>query len=234
MSLFAWRIVGITGASLFLICFIIMIIFGFTKNRLYKDFRRDELIRRTRGVNSTNFLYFTGIETAKFINKYVIMKTLTDKFLVCHYNKVYKKIAFSVIQYSSTRKVISVLKCVELSTGSSSKIISLKKKCKYVNIVVNKVDGEEINSSVIKPISRTKIKLYCFFKFLLLLGFMVGLRHLICGEYFARAFLNGLVNYSILLASLGVAFVVSILNLIGLLSKNRKARNGGVLEYEFV
>ena len=238
MSLYAWRLVGMIGAGVFVLSALIMLIAGFIRNKFYKEFHRDELVKRSKGVNSKNFLYFTGNETAKYINKYVIMKTMTDKYLVCHYNKPYKKITYTVIQYSGIRRAISVLKCVELSTSDSSKIIALKRRCKYVNIIINKVDGEEINTSAIKPISRAKIRAYCFFKFFTLLGFFVAARHgiveLVGGETFSRAFFNGTVNIILMIASVVVAALISIFHRIGLAAKSRKARNGGVLEYEFI
>ena len=238
MSLYAWRLVAIIASGVFVVSALIMIIAGFIKNKFYKEFHRDELVKRTRSVNSKNYLYFTANETAKYINKYVVMKTMTDKYLVCHYNRPYKKITFTIIQYSGFRKAISVLKCVELGTGDSSKIIALKRRCKYVNIIVNKVDDEELNTSAIKPISRGKIRAYCFFKFFLLLGFFIGLRHgiieLVGGDTYARAFLNGTFNIILLIASVVISALISIFHRIGLGAKSRKARNGGVLEYEFI
>ena len=238
MSLLAWRIVAAVCLFVSIVSFMVLSICKFNVNRLYKNFTRDELVRRTKGVNSTNYLYFTNRETSKYINKYVIMKTFADKLLVCHYNKPYKKIVYTVVQMSSTKRIIKVSKCVELMTGDSSKIITLKRRCKFVNIVVNKVDTVIVNNSAIKPLSESYIKKYCFFKYFSFVGFFMTLRHLffelILGQYFLRALLNSIFNYILIGTCILVPAIIVFLYRIGYARKAKKARNGRALEYEFV
>ena len=241
MSLSFWRLIALVGVAIFVLSALIMMIFRFRKIVFYKKIVKDELVYKRNGVNSKNFIYFTKGETAKFIKKYVIMKSGGDKYLVCQFNRSYQKIAFTVIQCKKRGKPISVLKCVELGTGESSRIIPLKKRCNFVNVVVNKVDTNEINTSVIKPLPRKKINAFCFFKFFLTFGLLIAFRHLlvefICGETFTRAFFNGALNYALIAISFILALVNSVTYKIALRRKSRIARRkarGGVLEYEFI
>ena len=238
MSLEFWRLILIICVAVFVVCFVITRIGRFSKNTFYKELHKDELSSKRRGVNSTNFVYFTSGETSKFIKKYVVMKTFTDKYMVCQFARRFEKICYSIIQYSATGRAIGVLKCVELATGDSSRIIALKKRCKYVNVVVNKVDMEEINSSVIKPLSKAKIRAICFFKFLMNFAIFMILRHLFvelfAGPTFSRVFFNGLLNYILIGASFICSLLISIFYKIGYSIASRRARNGGELEYEFI
>ena len=238
MSILAWWIAAAACLLMSIVCFIIQKAFRFNGNKLYKNFSNDELIRRTKGLNSTNYLYYTNRETSQFINKYVIMKTLCDKLLVCHYNKPYKKIIFTVVQMSRTHRIINVSKCVELMTGDSSKIISIKKRCKYVNIVVNKVDTAVINKSAIKPLSRSAVRKYCFFKYLSLVGIFMTIRHAVfevfSGFFFARALLNSFLNYGLIASCLLIPAIIVFFYRVGYNSKSLNSRNGRALVYEFV
>ncbi len=238
MSILAWRIVATISLCIFIISIIVQKINRFNDNTLYKNFVSDELIKKTKGINSTNFLYLTNKETSKFIDKYVIMKTFSDKLLVCHYNKPYKKIIYTIVQLSKSKKVINVSKCVELITGESSRIFTLKKKCKYVNIVVNKADTTVVNKSAIKPLSRSNVKKYCFFKYFTLAGLFMTIRHALFevffGKFFTRALLNSFVNYGLIGLCLIIPAIIVLFYKWGYNAKSVKARNGRALVYEFV
>lgn len=238
MSVLAWRLLATACLLLFFICIIIQKVCGFNANTLYKNFASDELIKKSKGINSTNYLYLTNRETSQFIDKYVVMHTFADKLLVCHYTKPYKKIIYTIIQLSKNQKVINVSKCVELMTCDSSKIITLKKRCKFVQVVVNKVDTILVNKSAIKPLSKSYINKYCFFKYFSLVGIFMAIRHtlfeIFFGFYFMRAMLNSLLNYGLIALCLLVPAIIVIFYKIGYNSKSIKARNGRALTYEFV
>lgn len=232
-----WDISAYSLAVVFVVSFLLLRVFRFIKNRYLHSYHKDELISNTKTVNSHNKLYFTSGETLSYIKKYVISKTLYNKFLICNYNNNYKRISYWIYQYNSHKRVIDVMHCIELNTSSASKVIALKKRCKYVNILINSVDGDIINSNAIIPISRSRINWFAFLRFWEVFSFLYVIRHFavkfICMNY-DSGFFGNVFNWYLIGAAFITALLVSVFSSVKLHGRNKNAGSGGVLEYEFI
>lgn len=233
-----WRITCIVVAILFIIVLAILFFSGILRNRYYRAFKSDELIKQTKTTNSVNKLYFTSGETQTYIRRYVVCKTLYDKYLVCNFVRQFKQISYFVAQYSKSRRVIHVARVFEADTGTSSRVISLNKRCEYVNVIISTADNTVINSNFIRPIAMTRAYMYAFLKSLAIFLALYLMRHAIVeilsqGDL-AVQYLNSLFGY----AALGIALLVSVLSYVVtvmcLRRKNINRITGGALEYEFV
>ena len=238
MTVLIWRILSIIAIILFIGGIVLLSTLKLLRNRYYYPFHEDELIKNTKSVNSDNYIYFTTGATKNYIPKYVVCKTLYDKFLICNFAQKFVKINYFVVQYNRRRKVISVLNCVEQNTVESSKIVSLHRRCRYVNVVVGQVNAQTINTNVIRPLSLVKIRLHSFLTSLIMFCGLFAFRQLFCeivlGSPFLRQFLVSLPNYLIILISIILCFFSYLINSSSLRRKNAKSLSGGALEYEFL
>ncbi|MCI8458887.1 MAG: hypothetical protein HFE46_04410 [Clostridia bacterium] len=238
MTVLCWRILCGVSAGAFVGVSVLLLCLHLLKNRYYHNYHDDELIKTERTDNSLNTLYFTHGETRKYIKKYVICKTVYDKFLVCNFADKCAHILYYVLQYNSRKRPIAVLRVEEDITGDSSKVIALDRRCAFVNVVAGTADGVALNTDVIRPLSVNRIRLHAFLKsFALFLGLFV-LRHvlieLIAGNMFLRQYLTHLFNY----IAVGGSFVLAVLHYFitvqCLRGKNGKRLSGGNLTYDFL
>lgn len=238
MSVQIWNILFIISLILFVAGIVAITFTKIIKNTYYHEFNEDEVIKKETTVNSYNTICFTTGETKKYIKKYVICKTFYDRYLVCNYTKNFGYISYFVKQFDKNKKVISVLKVVEKNTSDSSKILALNTKCAYVNVIISKVEDIEINANVIKPLSIRRINLYSFISSCnLFLGLFI-VRHiliiLIAGDKYMKHYMNDLLNYIAIIASLVFAISHFLISSKALRKRNVKALNGGAFEYEFI
>ena len=233
-----WDILFYISLAVFVLCAILMIIFGFIRNRYYHPFHDDELIKTTRTVNTVNKLYFTSGQTMRFIRKYVMCKSIVDKYIIVNYNKPYQSVTFFVLCYGLFKRPIKVFKYNEVNTGVSSQIIIVPRRTRKINIVVGSVNGQQINFNVIKPLSLNRIKMYSFFSSLLTLSGLLTARHLIamliCGKRIITSFMNSYENYLIMILSLVLSIVVFFVANRTYKKKNKNNMSRGAVEYEFL
>lgn len=239
-----WRILCLISAVIFIVGVIVLVCTNLTKNKYYHNFCEDELLKKERSVNSVNSIYLTSGETRRFIKKYVVCKSAYEKYLVCNFTEKFRSVKFFVVQFSRRKRVISVLEITQKDlTDYSSRIIALKKRCKYVNVVIGEADGTEINRDYVRPISMHRLRIYACLKSAAIFTALFVLRHVIVeivggsviyGKNVAYQYLNNWLNY----IAIGASFVLSVFSyLITVLCfrrKNAKVMNGGALEYEFV
>ncbi len=237
MSITIWRILCLTAAALFVATVLALFVTRLLKNKYYHNYTADELIKKKKTANSANDIYFTSGETRNFIRKYAVCKSAFERYLVCNFVRKFKHITYYVIQYSRGKRVISVQRVTESHTGTSSKVVALKKRCAHVNVVIGEADGAVINSEVIRPIAVYKLRLYAFLKSAAIFFGLFVVRHLIIellGGNYTQQYLAHFLNY----AALGGSFLFSVLiyfvTVLCFRRKNAKQANGGVLEYEFV
>ena len=225
------------SAVLFVVGVLTLLFTRLLKNKFYHDFHEDELLKTVKTTNSKNSIYLTTGETAKFVKKYVICKTLYDKFLVCNFTKKFEEISFFVVQYNRRKKPIQVYKVTQRGAEDASRIIALSGKCRYVNIIICKADDNEINHNAIRPLSMTKVRIHAAIKaFMLFLATFI-VRHAIIelfGGIYTLQYLDNFLNYS----AIGGAFVLSVIyyfvDVLCFRRKNLNQSNGGAIEYEFV
>ena len=241
MDIFIWRILSAVSLGVCVLGLILILCLRLLKNGYYHEYTQDELLKKEKTANSKNSIYFTSGETKKFIKKYVICKTLYDKYLVCNYTRCFEDISYFVVQYNSFKKVIGVLNVNQRDTGDSSKVIALKKGCAYVNVVIGSADGVTVNSNVIRPLPMSKVRIHAALKSLVLFTFLFSVRHaaieiydMVLDGMYTKMFLDNFWNYG----TIALCFLLSVLSyLITALcfrSRNAKIRNGGALEYEFI
>ena len=248
MTMFVWRILCAASILVCIISLILIWALRLLKNRYYHDYTQDELLKQVKTANSKNSIYFTSGETKNFIKKYVICKTLYDKYLVCNYTKNFQDISYFVVQYSAMKRVIGVINVTHRDTGDSSKVIALKRRCAFVNVVIGTADGLTINSNVIRPLPMAKVRLHAVLKSLLLFTFLFAVRHIAVELYdiinvniyhaqvtYAKLFFDSLLyNYVVIAGSFALALISYLITVLCFRRRNAKIRNGGALEYEFV
>lgn len=241
MTMFIWRILSAASLGVCIVGIILLIALRLLKNRYYHEYTDDELFKKEKAANSKNSIYFTSGETRNFIKKYVICKTLYDKYLVCNYVKSFQQISYFVVQYSVFKRAIGVIEVTHRNTGDASRVIALKRGCAYVNVVVGTADGITVNTNVIRPIPMVKARIYAALQSLVIFTLLFALRHvavevmdLVCDGLYTRVFLNNFLNYGIIAASFVLALLSYLVTALCFRKRNAKIRNGGALEYEFV
>lgn len=237
MTVFVWRILCVVAAALFLFGVITLFVGRFMKNRYTHSYTEDKELRTVKATNSKNTIYLTSGETYKYIKKYVVCKSGTDKYLICNFAKKYKQVGFFVVQYTASKRVLSVIRVSETNTSLSSRVIALSSRCARVNVVISYVNSAQINSEIIRPVPRYKIRLYAFFKSLAIFAAIFVLRHaaieLFCASY-VKLFMNSFWNYGIIGASFLFALLGYGITVLCFRRKSEKETKGGAIEYEFI
>ncbi len=237
MTLFIWRILSLVSAILFVGGVIALLCTRLLKNKFYHDFREDELLKTVKTANSQNSIYLTSGETAKFVKKYVVCKTVYEKYLVCNFTKKFEEISFFVVQYNKRKRAVQVLKVTQRGTEDTSRVIALSKKCRYVNIIISKADGIDINLNAIRPLAMSRVKIHAAIKAFMLFLSLFVMRHAIVELFGGEYTLQYLANYLNYVA-IGGSFILSVIyffvDVLCFRRKNSSQLNGGALEYEFV
>ena len=238
IGILTWRAFAIVAFVLFIASIVVLIITKLLKNNFYFDYREDELIKESKSMNSSNSLYFTSDpSTYQYIKKYVLCKTVSDKYCICQYDREFNKIVFFIVQYSKNNKIIAITKCSEIKNNEASRVVPLNRKTEKINIIISKVDKMEINSSVIKPLNRIKVFLYCLLKFVYSFTGLFVIRHIIVellGQSFVASYFNSIYNLISILFCLVFGLIVAIASFISLKKRNLVMHRGGVIEYEFI
>lgn len=232
-----WRILSAVSAGVCVIGLILLLVLRLLKNGYYHQFVADEMYKKVKAANSVNTIYFTSGETKNFIKKYAVCKTVYDKYLVCNYAARYGEISYFVILYSHMKRVIGVLNVKHRDTGDSSNVISLKRNCAFVNVVIGSADGVTVNSEVIRPLPMSRVRLNSAIKSLVLFTFLFAVRHAaveLFGGIYTKQFLDNVANYGIIAASFVLAVLSYFISALCFRKRNAKILNGGFLEYEFV
>lgn len=237
MTMHIWRILSAVSVGVCVLGLILLLVLRLLKNGYYHQFVADELFRKVKAANSVNSIYFTSGETKNFIKKYAVCKTVYDKYLVCNYTKRFGEINYFVVQYSRLKNVLGVLSVTHRNTGDSSNVISLKRNCAFVNVVIGSADGVTVNSEVIRPLPMSRVRLHSAIKSLVLFTFLFAVRHAaveLFGGIYTKQFLDNFINYGIIAASFLLALFSYLISALCFRRRNAKIRNGGALEYEFV
>ncbi|MDE6557958.1 MAG: hypothetical protein K2K39_02510 [Clostridia bacterium] len=244
MTMLNWRILCLVSAALFVVGVIVLLVTNLTKNKYYRSYHDDELLKKEKTVNSVNNIFLTSGETKCFIKKYAVCKSAYEKYIVCNFTEKFREIRFFVVQFSRGKRVISVLEIVQRDlTDFSSRIIALKKRCAHVNVVVSSANYNVINQEYVRPISIFRLRLYAFIKSFTIFTAMFVIRHILVellggsiffGSNVALSYLNNPLNYIAVAASFVLSVLSYFVTMLCFRSKNAKAANGGALEYEFV
>ncbi|MDE7167823.1 MAG: hypothetical protein K2O28_03120 [Clostridia bacterium] len=237
MTMFVWRILCLASILVCILGIILVLALRLLKNGYYHEYTKDELLKEVKTANSKNSIYFTSGETKNFIKKYVICKTLYDKYLVCNYARSFQDISYFVVQYSRFKRVIGVINVTHRDTGDSSKVIALKKSCAFVNVVIGTADGICVNSNVIRPLPMSKVRIHAALKSLVFFTFLFAVRHAfieVLGDIYTKLILINYLNYGLIAGSFLLALISYLITVLCFRRRNAKIRTGGALEYEFL
>lgn len=237
MTITLWRALCAVSAVLFIAGLAILFFTKLLKNKYYHVYTADELMNKSKLSNGKNSVYFTSGEAKAYINKYAICKTEFDRYLVCKFVRKFTRIRYFVLEYSAHGRVVRVQQVDERDTGLNSKIITLHRRCASVNIVVGTVDDTEINTDVIRPLSRKSIRVYALLKSFTFFAFLFAARHMLLEIFCKEAielYLKDTLNYISVAVCFGIALLSYAITVLCFRRKNVKALNGGAVEYEFV
>ena len=237
MTLFIWRILSLVSAALFVAGVIVLLCTGLLKNKFYHEFHEDELIKKVKASNSKNSVYLTSGETAKFVKKYVICKTVYEKYLICNFAKSFEEISFFVVQYTKRKRVVQVLKVTQRGTDDASRIIALSGKCHFVNIIISKADGRDINLNAIRPLAMSRVRIHAAIKAFMLFLSLFVVRHAVLelfGGIYTLQYLDNYLNYAAIAGAFFLSVIYYFIDVLCFRRKNSSQLNGGAIEYEFV
>lgn len=237
MTITVWRVLCIASAAVFVLGLLILLFSRILKNKYYHIYTADELMSKSKLTNGKNSVYFTSGETKEYISKYAVCNTEFDRYLVCKFVRKFSYVRYFVLEYTAHGRVIKVQQIDEFDTALNSKIITLSRRCAHVNVVIGTAEDTEINTDVIRPLSRKRIRLYALLKAFTFFAFLFTLRHVLL-EIFLKnisaLYFTDTLNY----ISVGVCFLFALLSyavtVLCFRKKNVKALNGGAVEYEFV
>ena len=233
-----WKNLFTVSSVLFVISLALIVVFKFLKNVYFHEYHEDELFKKESNDlrRMKNYIYSPASHTRQYIKKYALCKSGRDRYIVCNFVEPYHFITYYVIGYTKRKRVTEVLEIHEVNTTLSSKVICLNKRTRYVNIVVARVDGVVINSNVIKPIPKSKIRLHSLLASICCICGLYSFRHillLIIARNGAKYYYESVYNYIGLIA-MAIIFILVYCISFGVINKrNAKNRKGGALEYEF-
>lgn len=237
MHLLTWRILSLISIIIFLVLLILLLILKPLKNHYLFPYVEDELFNKKKLDGYKQEIYVVTSSNKKYIDKYLINIEPLRKTLIVSYVQPYSKIRFYVMEYDKNKKVIGVLRIMEVKTNSSSNIILLDKKTKYVNIIVGKVDSLEVNFNIMRPMKNSSIRFYSISNGLIFFNFFFFFRHLCCeilSKQYIVYFLNSWIDYLIIGILFFFGLLIYLTNLSTLKKRNKILKEGGRLSYEFI
>ena len=230
-----WNIFFYISIVLAIVIIILLIVLRPQKNVFLHPYHEDIIFKEFKDSGVYNRIYSTHGEINNYIKRYAIRKSVFDSSIVCNYVDTYNVIKYFVVSYNSFKQPIGVVEVTERKNASSSKIISIPKRSKYVNIIIKSVNGLEINRTAVKPLPTSKIRLFALLMSLLcfnILYIISRLTLMLVGYNYMRVFNKTYWNFFAFLAMILFAILVYFFTVMRLRKKSSKNRNGG-LEYEF-
>lgn len=238
MTLYLWRVLCIVAATLFVVGTLLLFFINGYGNGYFFSFIEDEFLKTEKHSGSVNDIYLTSGETKRYIKKYAVCQSAYEKYLVCNFAERFEEIKYFIVQFSKSKKVINVLEITQSNVSSlSSRVVALKARCQYVNVVISSVNGNVINSDYVRPVTTRKAILAAAANSVTLFALLFVLRHIVVETAGASAvydYLNGVYNYVAIAACFALAVASFVITVLCYRSKKGKALNGGALEYEFL
>ena len=90
----------------FVVITLILIFSKILKRETIVPFHDDELIKTNINENENSQLFYTFGETRKYVVKYILNTSEENKFVICNYKEVYKKIGFFIECFDKNKKLI--------------------------------------------------------------------------------------------------------------------------------
>lgn len=230
-----WDIFFYISIGLAVLMIILLIIFRPQKNVFLHSYHEDILFKEYKESGVKNRIFSTFGEINNYIKRYALRKSTFDSSVVCNYVEQYDVIKYFVVAYNFMKKPIGVREVTERKNASSSKIISVPKRTRYVNLIVKSVNGVEINRTAVKPLPLAKIRIFGLMVSLLAFNIFYILSRvtlMLVGYNYMRVYNKTYWNFFAFLGLILFAVLIYVFTVLRLRKKNSKNRNGG-LEYEF-
>ena len=230
-----WNIFFYISIGLLIAIILLLIFLRPQKNVYLHPYHEDILFKSYKDSGVYNSIYSTFGEINNYIKRYAIRKSTFDTSVVCNYVAQYDVIKYFVVSYNRFKKPIGVVEVTERKNASSSKIISIPRRSKYVNVIIKSVNGLEINRTAIKPLQLSKIRIYSMLLSLLCFNILYILSRLtimLVGYNYIRVYNKTYWNFFAFFGMIFLSILVYLFTVVRLRRKNSKNRNGG-LEYEF-
>lgn len=230
-----WDLFFYVSIGLLVFVIILLIVLRPQKNVYLHSFHDDILFKEFKDSGVKNRICSTFGEVNNYIKRYAIRRSSYDTSVVCNYVEQYDIIKYFVISYNAFKKPIGVVEVTERKNASSSKIITVPKRTKYVNIIIKSVNNLEINRTVVKPLPISKIRIYGLLVSLMAFNIFYILSRitiLILGSNYKRVFNKTYWNFFAFFGMIVFSIIIYLFTVVRLRRKNSKNRNGG-LEYEF-
>lgn len=238
MTIF-YYILTISALLLVIAIIIILKVAKFNKIEYYHAYVADECLENVTNSSLPGEvkIYASSKLNATYLKKYIVNKDGSDKILICNYTKPFRVIEYFVFVYNKNHKLKDVLQVKERETTTTSRVIGLPANAYDVNIVIKQVDGIALNSEIIKPMQNKKIVLNAFLISLaIFLSFFV-LRQAILYIGFLAYSTYFLLESPLNIMTMAVILFLSLLNFVliyvSLRRRNKKMRQGGILENEY-
>ena len=223
MELRNWRILAIVFFVISIVIILLVLANKLLHNKYPYNCREDKLVKSKRKALTLYNVYEVLGRSANYIDKYIISIKGKKHNLICDYTQKYDFISYYVLLFNKHKKLMKIMEISENATANCSKAIKLPKKAKFLNIVVNQVNEEDLGISLKGEVSLARIKVFSGFISLALFFFLFAVRHvlieLIClrsnviflwSDYNTYSIIIlvifSLLNYKILTSKLKVVF----------------------------
>jgi hypothetical protein len=230
------KVMFIVALTTLISSIVVKIIFKFKKNIYYKGFVVDQKVKGLREGGSQNEYYLVSGPDGDIIPRYVIRNSVYENSIVLNYKKGYERIVYYIACFNEKKQVIDVLEVCEENTTDTSRVIIIKRKTKYVNVIVRDCDGVRYNQSYIIPLRTRNIWLSQLFNALILFNILAIFNFVsakIIAQEFSSFYFKSPLGIISLVINLTISAVYFFVGSITLLNKNQKERAGGKVSYEF-
>ena len=160
-------------SCIMLLCgIIIKKILNYKHRKFYREFSLDFKFKEVRENGSNNSYYLVSSIDSNYIPRYVIRDSSYEKSIILNYNKSYKYISYYIALFNKDKKIIGLIKVYDKNTSTNSRILVLKNKTAYVNIIVNGCEDELVNPGYMVPKTLKQFMLEQLFSSISLFSFL--------------------------------------------------------------
>ncbi len=230
-----WIVLFYVSIVSFILFVGLMIFLKLRKNEYLHSYVVDDVLKTYSESGVKNEIYGVNGSVKNFIKRYVIRKSNYDTSFIANYQGFHTIISYFVVCYDKKGKICGVVQVSERDNNETGKIIGLPHRTHVVNIVMKKVDDMELASSIIKPISVKRIRIYSLLYALSFFSLAFIIRHLVCviiAPDYLREYYTSFWNFYAFLGMLLMTVIIYFISVCSMRRKNSKNRSGGI-KYEF-
>lgn len=218
------------------VTFLLLLIFlKLRKNEYLHTYVEDDVFKTYSESGVKNTIYGVNGSVKNFIKRYALRKSNYDTSFIANYQGRYEQISYFVVCYDKKLNVCGVVQVSERNNNETGKIIGLPRKTNVVNVVIKRVDETNYATSIIRPLSVGKIRLFSLFYTICFFNLAYIIRHIICliiGSDYLREFYTSFWNFYAFLGMIVMAIIIYFISVCSMRRKSSKNRSGGI-SYEF-